>query len=212
MSKQAIKDTVVVKTKGTNRGMKVMTVLEKYPEELIDETKDYYTVYRTNLPRNQKYYGLHKVTPKNKNTKYFGSGLRLKEFTKANGTSQLTQDILFRTHNKQLAMEVENAILEEIFCYTSVLNINRGSAGNYTLDNDAYRRRGANISAAKTGVPRSEETKAKIRASHNGKMVLKNIKTGETTLRPKTDLNNGEWVSPNLGKKYKTKNTKNNVK
>ena len=211
MSTQAIKSTKVVKTKGINRGMKVMTVLEKYTNELIDETKDYFIIYRTNLPKNKKYYGLHKVTPKNKNTNYWGSGIRLKEWIKLNGTSQLTQDILFRTHNKQLAMEVENSILEEIFCYTSVLNINRGSAGNYTLDNDAYLRRGANISAAKTGVPRTEKTKQKISNSRKGKMLMKNTETGEITLRCKSDLDNITYVSLNKGKKYNKKH-KNNVK
>lgn len=182
---------------------KIVEIVNEFDQANVSTAKNYFAIYRTNVPKNRFYIGMTKKTILNKNKKYFGGGKRIVKYVKENGTLSLTQDILFKTTDKRIACAVENAILEECVSYKSCLNIVRGSNGCYVIDNDAYRRKCKNLSDAKTGIPRSEETKKRISESHKGKMVLKNIKTGEQTLRPKTDLNNGLWVSANLGKKYK---------
>jgi len=174
----------------------------------LNKNNTYAQVYVTVVDNQYIYVGKQVIRPesnKNNANKYVGSGKKIKSYVKENGLDKIEKTVLYASNNIGVINVLEMKILEQILCEKIVWNLIKGSASsNYQTDLD-NKKRGENISKAKIGSKRDEATKAKIKNAHLGKMILKNIKTGDLELRPVSDMNKGVWVHKSLGKKYAKK-------
>jgi len=180
----------------------IESITKNFKQNNKESTSDlYFTTYVTNINNEFIYVGKQTVRHYKKNN-YFGSGKNLTNYIKEHGKSNLTKNILFSSNNVKLANELEKLILNQILKEDLVLNLINGSSTANILSNEKNKIRSEKISKAKLNKPRDKATKIKISNAHQGKMILRNIKTGELSLQPVELLNQGTWIHKSLGKKY----------
>lgn len=130
----------------------------------------YHLVYKTtNLINNKYYIGVHST---NKIKDYYkGSGHVIKSALKKYGFKNFLFKILQFCETREEALELEKLIVTEKFLNSpDVYNIRIGGYGGVTTHTNNSREK---ISKSKIGIPRSEETKNKIRESLKGRKQSK---------------------------------------
>jgi hypothetical protein len=98
-----------------------------------DEMKPYGFIYKTTLPDGRYYIGQHKIcNPATLDPLYFGSGVIIKDYMKAKGTSSLKREILSYgfSHDEMNILEIQH-ITEEVLGDPKNINLDFGGRNKF---------------------------------------------------------------------------------